>query len=168
VIRGLAGPSRSPEHSGLILTSDASMERSRQKIGRYVEVLEELNCKRIPGTMDFTIVSYGSGPQGRGKALNRGEAEPIGLGSPRQPGGGLETGTGSRSIGETGPASSRLRCVVTVFPSVHLVDGDAHANSGSSASRLFNLMKRTNRGRIGAWSVRKSDIAFSKNNSLVG
>ena len=40
IARGWAIEGR--RHSGLILTSDASMPRSRQNIGRSVEVLEEL------------------------------------------------------------------------------------------------------------------------------
>ena len=40
IARGLALEGR--RHSGLIFTSDAGMPRSRQTIGRYVEILEEL------------------------------------------------------------------------------------------------------------------------------
>ena len=40
IARGWAIEGR--EHSGLIFTSDVSMPRGRQTIGRYVEVLEEL------------------------------------------------------------------------------------------------------------------------------
>ena len=40
IARGWAIEGR--RHSGLIFTSDASMPRSRQTIGHYVEVLEEL------------------------------------------------------------------------------------------------------------------------------
>ena len=51
IARGWAIEDR--RHSGLIFTSDASMPRGRQTIGRYVEVLEEL-LRANPGDHAFT------------------------------------------------------------------------------------------------------------------
>lgn len=40
-------------HSGLVFTADASMPRSRQTIGRYVEALDEL-LRSMPGDDVFS------------------------------------------------------------------------------------------------------------------